>query len=147
MWPERSRFRVRTDETRTDNIVAQRTQLIDSMLNIYEARIANLLQGNPCKTPLKCDGMALGTLFKSVFNATTRLPPQRTNEVNESVKEVAAFLTQGFTGMTGGCNQFDHRQLGNQDISKIREIVEKRESIVSPESMKFMASQRKKTGI
>jgi hypothetical protein len=147
IWPERFRFRVRTDETRTETIVAQRTQLIDSMLNVYEARIANLLQGNPCDTPLECDGMALGTLVKSVFNATTRLPPQRTDEVNESVSEVLAFLTQGFIGMNSGCNQFDHRQLGTQDISKICEIVEKRESIVSPESMEFMASQRKKTGI
>lgn len=117
------------------------------MLNIYEARITNLLEGNPCSTPLDCDGMALGTLVKSVFNATMRLPPQRTEEVNESVKEVSAFLIQGFSGMNGGCNQFDHRQLGIQDIEKILEIVERKESVVSPESMEAMARQRKKTGI
>jgi hypothetical protein len=78
------------------------------MLDVYKSRITNLLQGNPCSTPLNCDGMALGTLVKSVFNATTRLPPQRADEVNESVKEVSALLIQGFGGMNGGCNQCDH---------------------------------------
>jgi hypothetical protein len=117
------------------------------MLNVYDARISNLLEGNPCSTPLRCDGMALGTLVKSVFNATKRLPPQRTEEVNQSVKEVSAFLMQGFGGMNGGCNQFDHCRLGSQDILKILEIIEKKESLAGLESMEAMASQRKKTGI
>ncbi|KAK5658127.1 hypothetical protein OQA88_2683 [Cercophora sp. LCS_1] len=130
-----------------ENIVAQRTQLIDSMLNIYEARITSLLEGYPCSTPLDCDGMALGTLIKSVFNATGRLPPPRTEEVNESVKEVSDFLIQGFNGMNGGCTQFDHRQLGLQDVAKILEIIEKNEGVVGPESVEAMAIQRRKTGI
>ena len=47
--------------------------------------------------------MALGTLLKSVFEP----PPQRADEVNESVKDVSASLLQGFRGMYSDCDELD----------------------------------------